>query len=193
MRKSIYLVLMIFLATTCYSQKSNSIIDTRDGNVYKTIQIGNQIWFAENLNYDSPAGFKSKVNLSNVSENNDTTFYNYYLYDWPTALNVCPNGWKLPSKVDFDILINSVDTSEVKTNNPLTVNGTSGFNSLTGSLRDHFWDPRGIWWIGDGGDMWTSSEGNENMALNLSIQCKYLRYYQTKKTVCFSVRCIKIE
>ena len=98
-----------------------------DGNTYRTIQIGNQNWMAENLKVihyadGSPVPLVSDqtqwTNLGesdraycwydNMSEYADTTGG---LYSWPGAMNgasgfgdstevvqgVCPDGWHLPS------------------------------------------------------------------------------------------------
>ena len=66
---------------------SNVLVDSRDSQTNKTIEIGGRVWMAENLNYQEKQG---------------------RLYLWNEAMVACPNGWELPSKADFDNLIASV-------------------------------------------------------------------------------------
>lgn len=86
-----------------------SFSDTRDGRVYKTIDIWGQTWMAENLDYrDSVAKPELEGNrwcYDNEAEQCDTygSFYSCEL-----SSQVCPAGWHLPSISDWFELYNFI-------------------------------------------------------------------------------------
>lgn len=69
------------------------LTDARDGQVYKTIQLGEQTWMAENLNFEIEDGVQSWCN-GNKGENCDK--YGR-LYTLAAAKTACPPDWHLPS------------------------------------------------------------------------------------------------
>jgi uncharacterized protein (TIGR02145 family) len=78
----------------------NSFIDERDGQEYKIVAIGKQIWMAENLNYDAGEGSW----IYNEEPGLEKTYGR--LYNWETACKVCPEGWHLPSKSEWEEMLN---------------------------------------------------------------------------------------
>lgn len=153
--------------------------DPRDGEVYKTCKIGNQIWMAENLRYRPPKGGSHAYDddASNVKKYGR-------LYTWETAMEACPPGWHLPSIEDFNQLKNFI-AKEYDVSDALRAEewgdgiDAFGFSALPAGLRwwsysdkeeccyyayddmgnrTHFWTsskiiPDGVEYFGDGDDV----------------------------------------
>jgi uncharacterized protein (TIGR02145 family) len=93
-----------------------------DGNTYKTIQIGAQIWMAENLNAitfndKTPIPFGKDATAWTALSTPGYCWYNYdsvsygALYNWyvvdaasNSGKNVCPSGWHVPDNTDWTAL-----------------------------------------------------------------------------------------
>jgi len=110
-----------------------------DGNIYSTVQIGDQCWMAENLkstHYADGTSMVDGTNVGNVSSDYTTKYVFDYndnplnsntygkLYSWAAMLDgnlcgslnledrqgVCPTGWHVPDNNDWTVLQGTVDT-----------------------------------------------------------------------------------
>lgn len=193
---------------------SGTFVDERDGYEYKWIRIGDKIWMAENLAYRAASGCWAYDNdKSNVKEYG-------YLYNWETALKVCPNGWHLPSEeewmnLQFEIHIktkqfikddplskgkamaskNGWKESNVYGtigNNPAENNET-GFNAKPGGVYSPYKDS--FLGLHSNGSWWTSSKNQENKEeahiYVLFCDNSHVSHFDADKNIGISVRCIK--
>lgn len=79
------------------SNKYGEILDERDGHVYKTVVIYDQVWMAQNLNYKWNDSYDFLADQYGV------------LYPVVSDSDgVCPKGWRLPSYDDWHVLIDEI-------------------------------------------------------------------------------------
>ncbi len=127
-----------------------SFIDSRNGQTYKTVVIGDQTWMAENLNYDVPN------NATDVCYDNDPANCAKYgrLYDWATAMNgaasseaipsgvqgVCPAGWHLPSRDEWVELLTAIGGSSTAGTKLKSAAGgwSNNYNGTSGNGTDDY-------------------------------------------------------
>ena len=173
--------------------KRDTYTDIRNGYEHPITKIGNQWWLGENLNYDSNQSWCYDMIESNCNALGR-------LYTWEAAMNVCPEGWHLPSDDEWKELevelgmIYDVDKKGWRGNSPgqgkqLRVYKGIGFNArLAGYRYLGAFDKYKLSTY-----YWTSTENNSKnktyvRELGNRSSIKRTSY---NKDFAFSVRCVK--
>lgn len=120
----------------CLAESTEMLVDPRDGQIYKTVKIGHQIWMAENLNYETAKTRKAKIDMycDDQFGTTDCSFFavigtsfcyddhvsncakNGRLYMWNAAKDACPEGWHLPDTTEWKTLFATVGGMSVAGN-----------------------------------------------------------------------------
>mgnify|MGYP000874245076 FL=1 len=216
---------LVILTAGCEKGSNNDDDDSGpkitdiDGNEYKIVTIGSQIWMAGNLKTTKYSNGDPISNVTNVSEwsslstgayanygndaNNGKTYgrlYNWYAVT--DSRNICPTGWHVPSHAEWTTLAASLG-GESQAGGKLKEEGTTNWSSPnTGATDESNFKalPGGIRGVGgaysnkgDYGYFWTVTANSSYYAWY-----RYLYYMGAEITSSsedkrsgLSVRCIK--
>lgn len=188
--------LFLLLNSFClFAQQKGTFTDSRDGKIYKTIQFGNQTWFAENLAFQRKGGCwiynKDSINVAKYG----------YLYSFDTAKIVCPAGWHLPTDEEWTSLTEFLGGAKVaggklKLQKEWPLNPTenapveSGFDALPGSALGYS-GLRNFGELGVDAFFWTSTtEKNYVWIRHLNESNQLFRDFDFTPAG-YSIRCVK--
>jgi len=189
-----------------------------DGNVYKTVKIGNQVWMAENLRVGKMLHTVDSTFFYGLQTDNNLIekfcYDNKYencelyggLYKWQEAMQyqtangsqgICPEGWHIPTQDDWHELLANFSTETA--GKELQIGGISGFNAvMTGG-----WFYHGIY--GDGfhsgendygfTEYWSSTVVLVSSTYSYSVSSRYSdvgeHIFTGRDSAAYNIRCIK--
>ena len=161
------------------SGKYGEVLDERDGHVYKTIQIGDQVWMAQNLNYKT-AWSDSGYCYNNVQDSCDAMGR---LYVWEDARRLCPVRWHVATWGDWKKLLTFVgDVDFLFSQKEKDGDDPYGFSARrAGEKRS---DDFSISY-----DIWTST--NDNTAYAYRMNLGSIELHSCVSYLAFPIRCIE--
>jgi len=190
-----------------------------DSNNYSTVQIGTQVWMAENL---KTTKYRDGTGIPDVTDNftwlNLTTgaccdygnnpsnagiygkLYNYYVVE--DTRNMCPPGWHVPTMDEWTTLIDylgGVDVASGKLRESGTTHwaspnagatNESGFTALPGGFRQGYGTDGNFYYLNDRG-YWFSSSYMTATGISLFYNYIFVATNWDIMSWGYSVRCIK--
>lgn len=192
-----------------------TVTDPRDGQVYPTIQIGNQCWLQKNLNIGTMINSSQNQTNNEIIEKycyNDIELNcNIYggLYHWDEAMQylttagvqgICPAGWHLPTDAEWTALTTFLGGESVA-GGKLKETGTthwaspntgatneSGFTALPAGGRGIHFNSLGLWTF-----FWSSTEYSSTISWSWYLYYSDTGVYRYSffNSLGFSVRCLR--
>lgn len=177
-----------------------SFTDPRDGKVYTTAIIGLQCWMTENMRFEMTDDLINPMNPTNQYGR---------LYTYNQALNVCPDGWHLPSdeewialerflgmsKTEADFVGSNRGNNEAallkSTSRWSDLNGTNdfGFNAFPAGSNNN----GNFQNLGDNARFWSHTSSGANTAYSRVFfhNTQQIARYRDNVNFAYSCRCLK--
>lgn len=177
-------------------EENGTLIDSRDEKKYKTVKIGDQIWMAENLNYETNDSYCYNDSIENCKKYGR-------LYTWEASLNACPGGWHLPTKEEVEDLLEYIGGQEIAGKMLKSTTGWAEYYGENGNGVDAFgfnaipagdrYDDSSFNYAGKYANFWSTTEDGEYYAYSWYLsyadeEADLLDYY---KGPAYSVRCLR--
>ena len=178
-----------------------------DGNIYRTLKIGNQTWMLENLKttkYNDGTPIASLAEIGDLRksispayslhQNNKEQYGNLYNWYAVNTNKLAPKGWHVPSKQDWEILLNYLGgfskAGDKMKSTSWSSNGSSGFNALPAGFIGN----TGMFMnVGNAAFWWSAHERNATQADYVKTMSSLPSALSNAavKQFYMSVRCIK--
>ena len=204
-----------------FSFTTLDILTDVDGNDYSIVKIGDQIWMAENLKttryndgtsiplVTDSASWGGLTSAAYCWYSNNQVYYGTTygaLYNFYTVAegNLCPTGWHVPTKAEWEELVLFAggatvaggvlkETGYSHWNMPNTgATNELSFTALPGGMAGH---SGGFYRVGASSFFWTSTPVNSTKAFEISceynLQTTYITSNGEYDNYGFSVRCLK--
>ena len=170
----------------------DTFIDERDKKEYKTIKIGNVLWLAENLAYNT--NDDNCVAYENKKEYVKT---HGYLYNYEGTKHACLQGWRIPTYFDWKKLLEFINKDDEINN--LAVNTNKDFYDIlnnSNELKIKFnvlasgykfngefkeFNKYTKWWL----------DNTENLSVLLKEEVRYTEFKNKLNNLYCYLRCVK--
>ncbi|MDP3150565.1 MAG: FISUMP domain-containing protein [Ignavibacteria bacterium] len=208
-------------ANVIYNLINDTTVTDADGNIYKTIKIGDQIWMAENLRttkYNDGVEIPNVVNdkawgnlktpgycWGNYNTTNRNLFGIWYNWYAVNTKKLAPTGWHIPTAAEWKTLQAFLGGESIA-GGKMKVKGTaywfspnigatneSGFSAYPVGYRNY--DGVDFNMPGDLASFWASDEFDASDAIGtrLTADREDFRVFEfgVSKTYGYSIRCVK--
>lgn len=130
MREVLFSMLVMLVVFGCSKSEEEltygKFVDTRDGHSYKTVEIDGNIWMAENFAYmpwigqktiedDTKSIYVYSYTGADLAEASNHENYQIFgcLYTYDAAVELCPEGWRLPTIAEWTSLVDYAGGEDV--------------------------------------------------------------------------------